>query len=90
MMNRRSFLTGGLSIFALARMARALGELAVLSGRSSAWPLPAILGVSEVLSLPGLVSGCEVRNLGALESAVCARTGRLVCAQYVHPGHRAI
>ena len=45
-MNRRLFLTSGISMIALSRMANAFGRLAVLSGNHSAWSLPAILGVS--------------------------------------------
>ncbi len=89
-MNRRSFFAGGLSMIALSRMAHALGDSPFFRGDVPQWSLPAILGVFEVLSLPRLVSGCEVRNLGALEPAVRSRTGRLVRAEYVHPGHAPI
>ena len=50
--------------------------------------VPAKLGVTRnELRLPGMVPRCEVRHLGALERAMRAGTGRLVCAAHVHGRH---
>ena len=89
-MNRRLFLTSGISMIALSRMAKGLEDSQFFQGNHSGWSVPAILGISEVLSVPGLVSGRQVRNLGPLEPAVCARTGRLVRAEYVQAGDASI
>src|SRR5208283_5252599 len=52
--------------------------------------LSALLGIAEGLSVSRLVSRCEVRDVGSLESAVRSRTGRLVRPRHVHTGQSAV
>ncbi len=63
-----------------------VGKLAVFSRRHSQRTFPSLLGVLEVLSMSRLVSRRKIRHLGALESAVRSRAGRLVRARHVHAG----
>ena len=47
------------------------------------WPLPGKLGFVARIRRAGVVPRRQVRDLGALEPAVCAGVWRLVCAQHV-------
>ena len=46
--------------------------------------------IAEGVPSPGVVSRREIRHLGALGSAIGAGAGRLVRAQHVHRGQRAV
>jgi len=87
-MNRRLFFMGGFSIFALARMAHGSGDSQFFKGDIHR-VLPAILGVSEVVSVPGLVRDAKF-GIWRIGVPVCSRAGRLVRAEYVHSGFGSI
>ena len=82
-MNRRLFLTSGISMIALSRMAKGLEDSPFFKGTIPDGPFLPYWESLKAYRCPRLVSGCEVRNLGPLEPTVCARTGRLVRAEYV-------
>ena len=48
------------------------------------------LGIAPSLPVPRLVSRRKVRHLGALESAMRSRAGRLVCPRHVHSGQFSV
>ena len=72
-MNRRMFLASGITTIALSQMAKAFGSSPFFQGTVSEWSIPSVLGISEVLSMPRVVSRRQIRNMGSLESPV--RTG---------------
>ena len=74
-MDRRSFLVGGASAITWAGMAnRAYSQ--VFRGRVPNAPFQPYWEIAEGLPLPGLVSRCETRHLGALEPAMRASACR--------------